>query len=84
MPSLEHGATTLTKILKSKYLAFTGKDIWNAISKDKHFKGLIQERSNTNQWGIYSLNYYHERKHVHIFQAAPIFIASSRNYFENS
>ena len=53
-------------------LAFTGKDVWTVISKYKHFKHVIKEQSNTSQWGIYSLNYYQERKPVHLFQDAPI------------
>ena len=53
-------------------LDFTGKYLRTAIRKDNHFNHVIQEWSYTNQWGIYSLNYYHERKYVHIFQAAPI------------
>ena len=53
-------------------LAFTGKDPRNAIRKDKNFNHVIKERSYTKQWGIDSLDYYHERKRVHIFQAAPI------------
>ena len=65
--------TSFTKNFEIKTaLAFTGKDLWTAIRKDKHFKHVIQEQSNTNQWGIYSLNYYYEIKCVQIIQAAPI------------
>ena len=53
-------------------LAFTGKDLRTAISKYKLFKHAIQDRSNTNQWEIYSLNYHNERKRLHLFQSAPI------------
>ena len=51
---------------------FTGKDIRTAIRKDKHSKNIIQELSYTNQWRIYSLNYFHEGNFVHIFLASPI------------
>ena len=68
-----HGATSFTKNFEIKTtLAFTEEDIRNAISKDQHFKHAIQELLYTNQWGIYSLNYYLERKCVHLFQSAPI------------
>ena len=53
-------------------LVFTVKDLSTAISKDKNFKHVIQELSYTNQKGIYSLNCYHDRKRVNLFQAAPI------------
>ena len=53
-------------------LSLAVKDIRTEISKDKHFQHVIQEWSNTNQWGIYPLNYSHKRKRVHIFQATPI------------
>ena len=33
-------------------LAFNGNDLRTGIIKDNHFKHLIQERSNNNQWGI--------------------------------
>ena len=53
-------------------LDFTGKDCLTAIRKYKHFKHLIAEWSHNNQWGIFLLKYYHERKCVNIFQGALI------------
>ena len=52
-------------------LAFTGVSLNNAISKYNNFKHVIKELYNTNQWGIYSWNYHHERKYVHLFQSIP-------------
>ena len=60
------------KLRNKTNLAFNGKDLRTEISKDNNCKHVIQELSYNNQWRIHSLNYYHERKLAHLFQAEPI------------